>query len=1116
MCRQIIPPFRRRADGTYSGEGNRDIYFLGKVITVKSENGPNNCIIDCGGTETEMRRGFLFAHGEDPNSILDGFTVTNAYAPGGYTGGAILGYDDSSPTITNCIFANNVARYGGGAMFFDSSPTITNCTFRGNSVSGIGGGLCNLGGSMTITNCRFIGNSALPEQHGSGGGMYNRGDSTITNCTFIGNSAFGGGGLMNVRSSSTITDCVFAGNSAHGSLEGCTGAGQGGGLNNNAECEGTTISNCIFINNTADMAGGVHNWSASTYVNCKIIENSASVFDAGGMMNHGMPTLVDCTFAGNTAVGNGGGIKNYAHDEELPGSATLINCTFSENTADEDGGGIDNYSYTEYRSSMTFSNCVFSGNTAGNNGGAMSNAHATATFANCTFVANSAANRANALDCRRHWFWLPPGLIGLANCILWDGGNEIYNEDGSRIFMSYSDVQGGWPGEGNINEDPGFAFSTDYHLMPGSACIDAGRNTSAAGLPTDIDGNPRILDGNGDGTDVADMGAHEYNPDGLSIATSALSITFVKGPPQLDPQTLGIRSCGSGTLNWEIVGIEDCNWLQVSPTSGVSSGEVSEVTLTVEPGNLAAGNYTHVLKIVDEIAVNSPTEVVVTLRIGPVENLRTNNRYLYIQDAIDQAQGGDEIVAGRHRYYEGVDLKGKNLTLRSEEPENPAVVANTPITVIHAEPVVSFTHGEGRDCLLSGFTIWAGFAERGAGIYCSGGSCPTISNCRIVNNWAGQQGGGIYCHSSSPIITKCVISSCTASGDYDGLGAGLYCENSDPQIINCLIADNSCGYGAGIHCASDSNCVISNCTIANNSAIGKGGGIRLSNGSQAAIDNGILWGNQAALGPQVALFGNCSVSAGYSDIQGGEAAVLLEDGSSVNWGQTNIDADALFADAGDGDYHLLPGSPCIDAATDAGVYTDIEGNTRPFNFLGVDNNGELPEFDMGAYEAVVPLMELPMKFTPQAVNPGSQGNWMKAHFVLPEGFGVDDVDVNTPAVIEPLGIESSYVSAIIGEDRLVKIEIAFGRADFCSSTDYGPAEVSVVGALTAGQYFYGADTIRIIKNNFQYLALLASHWLATGCGQPDWCNGLDVDQNSTVDFVDFAMFDGCCIQIVTE
>jgi len=64
------------ADGVYTGTGNRDIDFKGKAITVRSENGPEHCIIDCNGTGTEPHRGFNFHSNEDVNSVVNGFTIT--------------------------------------------------------------------------------------------------------------------------------------------------------------------------------------------------------------------------------------------------------------------------------------------------------------------------------------------------------------------------------------------------------------------------------------------------------------------------------------------------------------------------------------------------------------------------------------------------------------------------------------------------------------------------------------------------------------------------------------------------------------------------------------------------------------------------------------------------------------------------------------------------------------------------------------------------------------------------------------------------------------------------------------------------------------------------------
>ncbi|MHC4620847.1 MAG: hypothetical protein ACYTEQ_24130, partial [Planctomycetota bacterium] len=64
--------------------------------------------------------------------------------------------------------------------------------------------------------------------------------------------------------------------------------------------------------------------------------------------------------------------------------------------------------------------------------------------------------------------------------------------------------------------------------------------------------------------------------------------------------------------------------------------------------------------------------------------------------------------------------------------------------------------------------------------------------------------------------------------------------------------------------------------------------------------------------------------------------------------------------------------------------------------------------------------------------------------------------------------------------------------------------------------FYGTDTVKITNNTFKHLADLTSYWLEESCDQPDWCSGLDLDQDSGIDFIDYALFDGCCIEVVRE
>jgi hypothetical protein len=158
-----------------------------------------------------------------------------------------------------------------------------------------------------------------------------------------------------------------------------------------------------------------------------------------------------------------------------------------------------------------------------------------------------------------------------------------------------------------------------------------------------------------------------------------------------------------------------------------------------------------------------------------------------------------------------------------------------------------------------------------------------------------------------------------------------------------------------------------------------------------------------------------------------------------------------------------------------------------------------------------------MKLTPQALNPSSEGRWVKAHFVLPGGFAVEDVDANEPARIEQFEIESDHINVFMNEDGLVEVDAVFARADFCAAvTDDEYIELTVTGSLTNGQSFYSTDTIRIINNNLQCLTLFASNWLRGDCRHPDWCSGTDFDQSLGVDLLDFALLDCCCIEIFAE
>ncbi len=230
--------------GTYAGEGNRDLDFKGKAITLRSEdpNDPSLVTIDCGGTAQELHRGFEFHSYETPLSVLNGLTITGGHHE---HGGALSCGDSARPTLINCTFQANSALFGGG-IFNNSSPQITNCTFSANTANG-GGGIYNDGSASdcnpVLTDCVLYGNSA---SH-NGGAMYNlgrRATPTLTRCSFIDNSVPGGGGgamRNNLGGSPTLTNCLLTGNAA----------ATFGGAIRNSNGGNTRLTNCTLSANSA-------------------------------------------------------------------------------------------------------------------------------------------------------------------------------------------------------------------------------------------------------------------------------------------------------------------------------------------------------------------------------------------------------------------------------------------------------------------------------------------------------------------------------------------------------------------------------------------------------------------------------------------------------------------------------------------------------------------------------------------------------------------------------------------------------------------------------------------------------------------------------------------------
>lgn len=241
-------------------------------------------------------------------SVLDGFVITGGNANGisspvTNSGGGLMNYPSSSPTLRNLRFENCYGEYGGGMSNVDaSSPTLENVEFSGNKAY-------------------------------RGGGLYNTRSSSpiLTHVLFMQNTAYGYGGGMSSTSSSgpRLARVTFQGNVTEGN--------HGGGLEN--DTGSLILTDVVFLDNSAgESAGAVRLWGANAVmVNVKFVGNAAKGNvtmgngGAGLFSNKSTAVLVNTLFYGNSADSNGSAIFNENS------TLTVVNSTFSRNQAASSG-----------------------------------------------------------------------------------------------------------------------------------------------------------------------------------------------------------------------------------------------------------------------------------------------------------------------------------------------------------------------------------------------------------------------------------------------------------------------------------------------------------------------------------------------------------------------------------------------------------------------------------------------------------------------------------------------------------------------------------------------------------------------------------------------------------
>ena len=347
-----------------------------------------------------------------------------------------------------------------------------------------------------------------------------------------------------------------------------------------------------------------------------------------------------------------------------------------------------------------------------------------------------------------------------------------------------------------------------------------------------------------------------------------------------------------------------------------------------------------------------------------------------LQLAIDAAASGDEIQVspGVYRTTNWVRIPAeKRLTLRSTvsraavmdaQHQSIALIISGTNSLVEGFTVrnaLSDSYGGGiaiysastvRDCL-----VVSNQASGGAGIYINNNtsvveSCTIqhnlatvfgggvlfynhatglVNNCIIVDNVASNDGGGVYCQYAGT-VSNCYITRNRASSGSSGCGGGVRMDHGG-RLVNSLVVSNRAEIRGGGVYAYD-GAYMAHCTVADNFCIGQGGGLWTANNCTSW--NNIIYYNRAAWS---------------NDIWAWEDTVFSNNCSETPMGGSNLTNEPMFVTLGGRNFHLLAGSPCIDAgATNPAVNIDYEGTARPL----AGTPGGPAKYDMGAYEYVLP------------------------------------------------------------------------------------------------------------------------------------------------------------------
>ena len=608
-------------------------------------------------------------------------------------------------------------------------------------------------------------------------------------------------------------------------------------------------------------------------------ENSASVLKGFTLRTYGSSFGIYCDSSSPT-------VRNCIIEGSMYGiiciyssSPMISNCIVRNSSM----GGIDCYS-----SSPTITDCIVANNPGYY--GINCYYYSSPVISNCTVV-NNGAGINNYL-----------GSPVITNCILW--GNVDSDLDGCSA--TYSCIEYGNPGTGNISSDPLFVASDPFfHLASNSPCINAGDPSGNYSGQMDTDGDVRVIEQRADiGADEFKQRVHNVNQDTWYMTIQAAIDEAVTGDqivvyPGIYEETVNfngkaITIQGSDPDDWEVV---DSTVIDAS-----IFGQYGGDCVTFNHGESLSSVLTGIKMTTGSTAacVRCNAEPNSLAASPAIRNCIME----YAQFGVFGPDSSPEIsnCIIRHIDVDGLQCGGSVIN----------------------DCVVEFCGDVGISCGGSISDCIVGYC--GEGIDCSG----STSNCTVVYTY----GDGIRPDNDNAIVSNCAV----VKSSYDGIRFYY----TSPSIKNCILIGNMagifCGLDAsgtisnslsiynresGIFCRETSSPLISNCTI-----VGNYFGVISETNTNDIFTNCIFWKN---IGYEI--YGSATIT--YSDVEGGFP------------GTGNINSDPLFVPS-DPLFQLGSSSACINTGDPSGNYTgqtDIDGDVRVIGGrvdIGADENEDVP------------------------------------------------------------------------------------------------------------------------------------------------------------------------------